>query len=98
MPLAGLTVAEAAGQHSPSPAAAAAEPSPSKSQLKKEIRSLKRELAAAKEALRAREPTSPAGRKRGGEEESPAMSSEEKRARSAGMFEQGVIPSRFPSL
>ena len=95
MPLAGLTVAEAAGQHSPSPAAAAAEPSPSKSQLKKEIRSLRRELAAAKEALRAaRETTPPSGRKRGREEEeSPAMSSAEKRARASGMFQSGIIPS-----
>jgi hypothetical protein len=49
--------------------------SPSKSQLKKENQSLERELAAAKEALRAREPS---GRKRGREEESPAMSSAEK--------------------
>jgi hypothetical protein len=94
MPLAGLTVAEAAGQHSPSPAAAAAaDPlSPSKSQLKKEIRSLKRELAEAKEALRARETTPPSGRKRA----TPAMSSAEKRARGSGMFQSGVIPS--PSM
>jgi hypothetical protein len=61
MPLAGLTVAEAAAQHSPSPAAAAAaEPlSPTKSQLKKENQSLRRELAEAQEALRARETTPP---------------------------------------
>jgi hypothetical protein len=72
--------------------------SPSKSQLKRENKRLARELAAAQEALRAREPTSPSGRKGGREEESTAMSSAEKRARSAGMFEQGVIPSRSPSL
>jgi len=99
MPLAGLTVAEAAGQHSPSPAAAAAaEPlSPSKSQLKEQVKRLKRELAEAKEALRAaRETTPPSGRKRGREEESPAMSSAEKRARALGVFPSGVIPS--PSM
>ena len=73
--------------------------SPSKSQLKKENQSLKRELAEAKEALRAaraRETTPPSGRKRGREEESPAMSSAEKRARALGMFQSGVIPS--PSM
>jgi hypothetical protein len=86
MPLAGLTIAEAAGQHSPSPAAAV-------SQLKKEIRSLKRELAAAKEALRARESTPPSRRKREREEESPAMSSAEKRARGQGVFPKGDIAS-----
>jgi hypothetical protein len=93
MPLAGLTVAEEAGQHSPSPAAAAAEPSPSKSQLKKENKRLKKELA---EALRARETTPPSRRKRGRKEESPPMSSAEKRARASGMFQSGVIPS--PSM
>jgi hypothetical protein len=53
---------------------------------------------AGQEALRAREPTSPAGRKRGREEESPAMSSAEKRARIMGMFHSGVISSRSLSL
>jgi hypothetical protein len=81
---------------SPPPAAVAAEPGPSKSQLKKEIQSLKRKLAAAEEALRAARETTPSGRKRGREEESPAMSSAEKRARAMGMFQLGVIPS--PSM
>ena len=88
MPLAGLTVAEAAGQHSPHL---------TNSQLKKENQSLRRELAAAKEALRAaRETTPPSGRKRAREEESPTMSSAEKRASASGMFPSGVIPS--PSM
>ena len=78
-------------------AAASHHLSPTKSQLKKENQSLKRELAAAKEALReAQETTPPSGRKRGREEESPAMSSAEKRARASGMFTPGVIPS--PSM
>jgi hypothetical protein len=66
-------------------------------QLKKQFRRFERELAAAEEALRAaRETTPPSGRKRGREEESPAMSSAEKRARALGMFPSGVIPS--PSM
>jgi hypothetical protein len=65
MPLAGPTVSKAAGQHSPSPEAAA-EFSPTKSQLKNQ--SLKRELAAAKEAQRAREAPPPS--RRGREERS----------------------------
>jgi hypothetical protein len=91
MPLAGLTVAEAAGQHSPSKAAAKF--SPTKSQLKKQVKRLTRELAAAKEALRAREATPPLGRKRAKEEDSSIMSSEEKRVRALGMFPSGVITS-----
>jgi hypothetical protein len=67
--------------------------SPTKSQLKKENKRLKKELA---EALRARETTPPSGRRRGREEESTAMSSAEKRARGSGMFQSGVIPS--PSM
>jgi hypothetical protein len=92
-----LRVQAAASHHLSPRAHPAVEPlSPTKSQLKKENQSLRRELAAAEEALRAREPTSPAGRKRGREEESPAMSSAEKRARASGMFPSGVIPS--PSM
>ena len=78
-------------------AAASHHLSPTKSQLKKENQSLRRELAAAKKALgAARETTPPSGRKRAREEESPAMSSAEKRARASGMFQSGVIPS--PSM
>jgi hypothetical protein len=91
-----LTVQAAAGHHlSPPPAE---EPiSPTKSQLKKQVKRLTRELAVAEEALRAaRETTPPSGRKRAREEESPAMSSAEKRARASGMFHSGVNPS--PSM
>ena len=89
-----LKVPKESGDLSPPPAV---EPlSPSKSQLKKENQSLKRQLAVAEEALRARETTPPSGRKRAREEESPAMSSAEKRARASGMFPSGVIPS--PSM
>ena len=70
-----------------------------RSQLKKENKRLTRELtlsqqqlAEAKEALRqARESIPPSERKRGREEESPAV-----RARNSGLFEKGVIAS--PSM
>jgi hypothetical protein len=84
-----LEVQAVTGHHLSRPPAV--EPlSPTKSQLKKENKRLKKELA---EALRARETTPPSGRKRGREEESPAMSSAEKRARAMGLFQPGVISS-----
>ena len=90
------TSAAASHHHSPSPAAA--EPSPSKSQLKEKVRMLEREVAAAVKALKeAQESTPPPGeRKRAREEESPAVTSAEKRARGLGMFPKGFIAS--PSM
>jgi hypothetical protein len=70
--------------------AAEAEPSPSKSQLRKQVKILKRQLEAAERALQ--DVTPPAERKRAREEVSPEMRSE-KRTRATGMFEQGVIIS-----
>ena len=80
----------AASHHQSLSLAAEAEPSPSKSQLKKQVKILKRQLEAAERALQ--DVTPPAERKRAREEVSPAMRSE-KRTRATGMFEQGVIIS-----